>query len=359
MSDTNVNGKHRTPRLHNHTDLHWRAVLVGDKQRAPTIADVQSYLLQVCDGNTTATGLITGNKAHVDHKLHGLHDQLTAVGFYILTNDVVFRNAIIGKNNDSFSMYLQPTTKYVDDVTFNSALKDAVDRYNQQRDSAPSTAPETNAGSTGAQATPATRYALRSGTQSDSPQRGEGKSDSAADGGANMDVDNDTGALDSAPSATATLPLDPYGNLSVVTTSDVGLHSYHKEYMYSEDLRKANAAIHSHNERVYRAVTSIGADIYRALFSINKTYPGLLPLIDVRNDGTDIRTGFAVWEKARDSIGLNRKDDPSIHTSRTKWENANRHIEEGPDGLGKYEVRMAGMVAEHNDKARGAAQNQY
>ena len=138
------------------------------------------------------------------------------MGFYILTNDVVFRNAIIGKNNDSFSMYLQPTTKYVDDVTFNSALKDAVDRYNQQRDSAPSTAPETNAGSTGAQATPATRYALRSGTQSDSPQRGEGKSDSAADGGANMDVDNDTGALDSAPSATATLPLDPYGNLSVV-----------------------------------------------------------------------------------------------------------------------------------------------
>jgi len=167
MSDTNVNGKHRTPRLHSHTDQHWRAVLVGDKQRAPTIADVQSYLLQVCDGNTTATGLITGNKAHVDHKLHGLHDQLTAVGFYILTNDVVFRNAIIGKNNDSFSMYLQPTTKYVDDVTFNSALKDAVDRYNQQRDSAPSTAPETNAGSTGAQATPVIRCALRSGTQSD------------------------------------------------------------------------------------------------------------------------------------------------------------------------------------------------
>ena len=64
--------------------------------------------------------------------------------------------------------------------------------------------------------------------------------------------------------------------------------------MYSESIRKANEAIRLHNLRADRAVADIGLAVFQSLYSINKTYPGLLPLIDVRNDGTDIRTGFRV-----------------------------------------------------------------
>ena len=232
-----MNVSSRTTRFHKHTEAYWRPILIGDKQRRPTLTDVKALVLQICNGDTMARGLITGNKTLVNHKLHGFHQPLTAAGFHILTGDIAFRAAISGTNNNSFSMFLEPTTKYVDDATFDSALNDAVDRYNSRlRDSAPPIGPETNAGSAGAQTAPAARYALRSTTQPDAPQRGEGKSDSAADGGDDMDVDNDTGALDSALAATTTLPLDPYGNLSVVTTDSVGLYSYHKEYMSSGNL---------------------------------------------------------------------------------------------------------------------------
>ena len=171
MSDTNVNGKHRHSRIPYNTDAYWRPVLIGDKQRKVKDTDVQSYLLQICRGNTAGIALITGNKAHVDHRRHGRHEQLDALSGHILLNDAIFRNAISGKTND-LSMYVDPTTDYVDDETFAAALKDAVDRYNiQLRNQASSAAPDTNAGSTGTQATPVTRYALRSEPQPDAPQR--------------------------------------------------------------------------------------------------------------------------------------------------------------------------------------------
>ena len=113
--------------------------------------------------------------------------------------------------------------------------------------------------------------------------------------------------------------------------------------MYSESIRKANEAIHLHNLRADRAVADIGLAVFQALYSINKTYPGLLPLIDVRNDGTDSRTGFAVWNTVRESVGLNRKDDPSIYTARATWENENRHI---PPGNIQQDIKLNQQVWE-------------
>ena len=125
------------------------------------------------------------------------------------------------------------TTNYVDDETFAAALKGAVGRYNiQLRNQASSTDSSTNtntAGTTGTQAAPATRYALRSNTQPDAPQDGEGKDDTAADDGNDMDVDNNAGAPDSGLTPTAP---HTFG-LTEVTTSDVHLRSYHQGYMYS------------------------------------------------------------------------------------------------------------------------------
>ena len=348
MSDTNANGKHRHSRIPFNTDAYWRPRLTGDEQRKVKGTDVQPYLLQICRGNTAGVALITGNKAHVDHRRHGRHEQLDALSGHILFNDAIFRDAISGKTND-LSIYVDPTKDYVDDGTFAAALKGAVDRHNIQLRNQASSADNTDtAGTPGTQATPVTRYALRSNAQPDAPQDGESKDDSAADGGNDMDIETNTGAPDSGLTSTAPLPFE-------VTTSDVHLSSYHKEYMYEESIRKANEAIHRRNASADRAVAAIGLAVYQALYSINKTYPGLLPLIDVRNDGTDRRTGFAVWETVRESIGLNRKDDPSIHTSKTKWENANRHIPEGTDGLSTYKVLVAGLVDEYNDKAKGTA----
>ena len=59
-----------------------------------------------------------------------------------------------------------------------------------------------------------------------------------------------------------------------------------------------------------------------------------------------------------------RSANPSASTARTtrpstraraKWENANRHIPEGPDGLSTYQVLLASLVDEYNDKAKGTA----
>ena len=236
MSDANANGKHRQSRIPFNTDAYWRPRLTGDEQRKVKGTDVQPFLLQMCRGNTAGIALITGNKAHVDHRRHGRHEQLDALSGHILFNDPIFRSAISGKTND-LTIYVDPTTDYVSNEAFAAALNDAVDRYNIQLRNQASSADNTDtAGTTGTQATPVTRYALRSNAQLDAPQDGEGKDDSAADDGNDMDVDSNAGAPDSGLTPTAPLPFGP----TEVTTSDVHLSSYHKEYMYEESIRKAN-----------------------------------------------------------------------------------------------------------------------